>query len=54
MPEFIHVRPSVTSVEQRTAAIEAAFDERGMKPAEFIEQPCAGRHTPFWYVAPPS
>ena len=38
MSEFIHVRPSVASVEQRTAAIEAAFDERGMKPGEFIEQ----------------
>ena len=33
MSEFMHVRPSVAPVEQRTAAIEAAFDERGLKPA---------------------
>ncbi|HEY2979203.1 MAG TPA: nitrile hydratase subunit alpha, partial [Burkholderiaceae bacterium] len=38
MAEFIHVRPAVASVEQRTVAVEAAFDERGMKPGEFIEQ----------------
>jgi len=38
MPEFIHVRPAVASVEQRTAAIEAAFDERGMKPEGALEQ----------------
>jgi nitrile hydratase len=38
MAETSHVRPSVATVEQRTAAIEAAFDERGMKPGEFIEQ----------------
>jgi len=38
MAEFIHVRPAVASVEQRTAAIEAAFDERGMKPEGVVEQ----------------
>jgi nitrile hydratase len=38
MPDQTHVRPATASVEQRTAAIEAAFDERGMKPAEFIEE----------------
>lgn len=38
MPDQTHVRPSTATVEQRTAAIEAAFDERGMKPGEFVEQ----------------
>ena len=38
MSEFIHVRPSVASVEQRTAAIEAAFDERGLTPEGALEQ----------------
>lgn len=38
MTEFMHVRSSVASVEQRTAAIEAAFDARGMKPEGAIEQ----------------
>jgi len=38
MSEVIHVRPSVASVEQRTAAIEAAFDARGLKPEGAIEQ----------------
>jgi nitrile hydratase len=38
MTEFMHVRPSVASVEQRTAAIEAAFDERGLKPEGALEQ----------------
>jgi len=38
MSEFIHVRPSVASVEQRTAAIEVAFDARGLKPEGTLEQ----------------
>ena len=38
MTEFMHVRPSVASVEQRTAAIEAAFDARGLKSEDVIEQ----------------
>ncbi|HEY6510328.1 MAG TPA: nitrile hydratase subunit alpha [Burkholderiaceae bacterium] len=38
MSEFIHVRPAVASVEQRTAAIEAAFDARGLKPEGTVEQ----------------
>ena len=38
MSEFIHVRPSVASVEQRAAAIEAAFDARELKPEGAIEQ----------------
>ena len=38
MSEFIHVRASVASVEQRTAAIEAAFDARGLKPEGALEQ----------------
>jgi len=31
-------RPPTASVEQRVAAIEAALEEQGMKPAEFIEE----------------
>src|SRR5262245_1124927 len=38
MSEFMHVRPSVAPVEQRTAAIEAAFDARGLKPDGAIEE----------------
>ena len=38
MSEFIHVRASIASVEQRTAAIEAAFDARGLKPEGALEQ----------------
>jgi len=38
MSEFMHVRPSVASVEQRVAAIDAAFDARNLKPAGAIEQ----------------
>jgi len=38
MSEFIHLRPSVASVEQRVAAIDAAFDARGLKPAGVLEQ----------------
>ena len=30
--------PSIASVEQRVAAIEAALDERGLKPAEYIAE----------------
>jgi nitrile hydratase len=33
-----HVNRTTASVEQRVVAIEAAFQERGMKPAEFIDQ----------------
>ena len=35
MPDPGHVRRATASVEQRVAAVEAAFDERGMKPGEF-------------------
>ena len=38
MSEFMHVRPSVASVEQRTAAIEAAFDARGLKKDGVLEE----------------
>jgi len=38
MAEFMHVRASVASVEQRTAAIEAAFDARGLKTEGALEQ----------------
>ncbi len=33
-----HVHRTTASVEQRVDAIVAAFDERGMKPGEFIEE----------------
>ena len=35
-PSLGHASPA--SVEQRVAAIEAALDERGMKPGEFIDE----------------
>ena len=38
MAELMHVHPSLASVEQRTAAIEAAFDARGLKAEGAIEQ----------------
>ena len=38
MAEFMHVRPSVAGVEQRVAAIDAAFGERGLKPEGAVEQ----------------
>lgn len=38
MSEQLHVRRSIASVEKRVDAIEAAFDERGMKPSEFIKE----------------
>jgi nitrile hydratase len=38
MPDQIHIRPTVAAVEQRTDAIEAALEARGLKPGEFIEQ----------------
>jgi nitrile hydratase len=38
MPATTHAKPSIATVEQRTAAIEAAFHERGFKPTEFIAE----------------
>ena len=38
MPDQSHVHKTNASVEQRVDAIQAAFDERGMKPGEFIEE----------------
>jgi nitrile hydratase len=38
MPDQTHVHHTIASVEQRTDAIQAAFEERGMKPAEFIDE----------------
>ena len=38
MSDQNHVHQTVASVEQRVDAIQAAFDERGMKPGEFIEE----------------
>ena len=38
MAEFMHVRPSVASVEQRTAAIEAALEAHGLRPPGAVEE----------------
>ena len=38
MPDQTHVRQTTASVEQRVDAIEAAFEERGMKAGEFIDE----------------
>ena len=38
MADQSHVHRTTASIEQRIDAIEAAFDERGMKPGEFIEE----------------
>lgn len=38
MPDNIHIRLNTASVEARADAIQAAFEERGMKPAEFIDE----------------
>jgi len=38
MPDHGIIQQHTASVEQRVDAIQAAFDERGMKPAEFIDE----------------
>jgi nitrile hydratase len=38
MPDQSHSHQATASVEQRVDAIQAAFEERGMKPAEFVEE----------------
>jgi nitrile hydratase len=38
MPDQTHVHQATASVEQRVAAIEAAFDDRGMKPLETVKE----------------
>ena len=38
MSDQSHVYQATASPEQRVGAIEAALEERGMKPAEFIEE----------------
>ena len=38
MPDQSHVHRTTASVEQRVDAIQAAFDERGLKPGEFIAE----------------
>ena len=38
MPDQTHARPATASVQQRTDAIEAAFEVRGLKAAEFIAE----------------
>ena len=37
MPDHGNIQHNTASVEQRVDAIQAAFEERGMKPAEFID-----------------
>lgn len=38
MPDHNHLQKHSASVERRVEAIEAAFDERHMKPGEFIDE----------------
>jgi len=38
MPDHGNIQHNTASVEQRVDAIQAAFEERGMKPAEFIDE----------------
>ena len=38
MPDQMHAPFATASIEQRVAAVEAALDERGMKPGEFIDE----------------
>jgi len=38
MSEHGNAHPNIASVEQRVAAIEAAFDERGMAPREVVSE----------------
>jgi nitrile hydratase len=38
MPGHGTIQQNTASVEQRVDAIQAAFEERGMKPAEFIDE----------------
>jgi nitrile hydratase subunit alpha len=38
MPDPSHAHQATASVEQRVAAIEAAFDDRGMKPVGSVEE----------------
>jgi nitrile hydratase len=38
MPDQTHGQPTIASVQKRTEAIEAAFEARGLKPGEFIEE----------------
>ena len=38
MPDQTHLHPNIATVEQRTDAIQAAFDERGLKATEFVDE----------------
>jgi nitrile hydratase len=38
MPDQPNIRRTVASMEQRTDAVQKAFEVRGLKPGEFIEQ----------------
>ncbi len=38
MPDQTHIHRPVATVERRTDAIQAAFDERGLKATEFVDE----------------
>lgn len=38
MPDQLHIVPTIASVEQRTDAMQAALEERGLRPGEFIAE----------------
>ena len=38
MPDQTHIHSPIASAQQRTDAIQAAFELRGLKPGEFIEE----------------
>ncbi|WP_428661750.1 nitrile hydratase subunit alpha [Reyranella sp.] len=38
MPDHGNIQQNTATVEQRVDAIQAAFEERGLKPAEFIDE----------------
>ena len=38
MPDHANIEQNTATVERRVDAIQAAFEERGMKPAEFIDE----------------
>jgi hypothetical protein len=37
MPDQAHILPTIATLQQRTDAVQAAFEARGLKPGEFIE-----------------
>jgi nitrile hydratase len=38
MPDQTHVHPAIASVQQRTDAVQAAFEARGLLPGELIQE----------------